>query len=47
MWKEKVVSFFEELSQNFPEKAEKMYENESGYPVRGLRFELEISLIYA
>jgi hypothetical protein len=37
------VFFFEELSRNLPEEAQEKHENESGYPVLGLRFKLEIS----
>jgi hypothetical protein len=37
--------YFDQLSQNFPEEAEKKYENESGHPVLGLGIELEISCV--
>jgi len=33
---------FDQLSQNFLEEAKKKYNNESGHPVLGQGFELEI-----
>jgi len=33
---------FDPLSQNFPEEAEKKYENEPEHPVLGLGFEFQI-----